>query len=204
MFSNTSHNLLTIRRGYAMCVAICTVVVGTLVCSAYGRPPRFGRVSRSVFNSPRRPRPRFNTAKRPTFNMPRDRSPFSYREPSRRTRLKEPPVDRAPSRSKETVPSQAQLALATVLKSAIDAYRQLQWSQASGLFRQVISAGGVANSEKWQAWIFLGAIAYQSGHAEEAERCFRQAHQSDSAKVPSDVLFPPQMLDFYQKLRPRK
>ena len=183
--------------------ALCAALIGVCSSCVFSRPSRFGHTQRQVFNTSRRPRPVFNMPRRRVFNLSRSRrTSFSPRS-RRKIRLEKSPVSSKPLMPKKRRVAPQQTAAASVLKKAIRAYRTLRWEKASDFFRKAFSHGGLSRLEKWKAWTFLGAIAYQSGKAKEAARCFLNAHKAYPHKSTSIRLFPPQMVEFYGEVTRR-
>ena len=93
-----------------------------------------------------------------------------------------------------------QLTGSQIIAKAIRTYESLDWNEAERLFYQALEKNDISSSLKWKLWVFLGAIAYQGGNLNEAQRCFINATRQDSEKIPSSELFPPQMIKFYKSV----
>lgn len=87
-----------------------------------------------------------------------------------------------------------------VIAKAIRSYESLDWNEAKRLFYQALENNDISSSLKWKLWVFLGAIAYQEGNLNEAQKCFINVARQDSGKIPSSELFPPQMIEFYKSV----
>ena len=86
---------------------------------------------------------------------------------------------------------------------ALQAYKQMQWKEASRVLSDAIERKDLSNSELCQAYTLLGAMEYQTGRLQAARTYFVKAYQHDPEAVPSPELFPPQVIEFYNSVRKR-
>jgi tetratricopeptide (TPR) repeat protein len=86
---------------------------------------------------------------------------------------------------------------------ADQAYRQMQWKEASRVLNDAIERKGLSNPELCRAYTLLGAMEYQTGRLQAARTYFVKAYQYDPEAVPSPELFPPQVIEFYNSVRKR-
>jgi len=86
---------------------------------------------------------------------------------------------------------------------ALQAYKQMQWKEASRVLSDAIGRKDLSNSELCQAYTLLGAMEYQMGRLQAARTYFVKAYQHDPEAVPSPELFPPQVIEFYDSVRKR-
>jgi hypothetical protein len=84
------------------------------------------------------------------------------------------------------------------LGKAAAAYQQLEWEQSAKLLRKILSKDCLSESETSEAYIFLGAIAYQQGSLRNARDYFSTAKKFDPNMKPSVKLFSPPMIKFYK------
>jgi len=96
-----------------------------------------------------------------------------------------------------------QPAYTLTITKAIQAYKALQRSESTRLLKKAIAIDYLPNAEKYKGYTFLGAIAYQQGHTNDAKNYFKKAVELDSTAIPSEELFPPPMIEFYKSIAKR-
>ncbi len=90
-----------------------------------------------------------------------------------------------------------------LLQQAGRAYDDLIWDSAQSLLRDLISQCKDKNIRA-QGLIILGAIVYQQGDTEQAARYFRQSGRIAPDIGPSQELFSPHVVRFYEQTLQRK
>lgn len=86
------------------------------------------------------------------------------------------------------------------IEKANKAYRNLEWNESSHLLKEAIGRGELSRSDQSQAYILLGAMAYQQGQVREAESCFKKSSEIDGSAIPSAELYPPLLIEFYKSV----
>lgn len=84
---------------------------------------------------------------------------------------------------------------------ALQAYRQMRWTEAARALNDAIEGNELSRSELCRAYTLLGAMEYQMGHTQTAWTYFAKAYQRDPEAMPSSELFPPQVIEFYNAVR---
>ena len=92
----------------------------------------------------------------------------------------------------------------STVQKANQAYRNLKWDESASLLKGAINRGELSRSDQCEAYILLGAIAYQQGQVNEAESYFTRALELDNKTVPSAELYPPQLIAFFKSVAKRK
>jgi tetratricopeptide (TPR) repeat protein len=104
------------------------------------------------------------------------------------------------SQQPETIRPIPQFEDRKTVEKANQAYRSLEWNESARLLTEAISRGELSNSDQGEAYILLGAMAYQQGQTKQAGEYFKQAAKLDSNIQPSSELFPPQVVKFYNSI----
>ena len=115
--------------------------------------------------------------------------------------LPKPPVDpmpRPPAAPLVRPPAAKPPTRISPLVEGTRAYQELRWDDAVRVLGRAITNGTCTEPELSQAYVLLGAIAYQQGDAETARRHFREAHRHDPELAPSPQVFPPPLVEFYK------
>jgi len=88
----------------------------------------------------------------------------------------------------------------SAITEALEQYRILEWDRAGNLLRKSLEKGLLSTSEKFNAYVLLGAMAYQLGQIDQAGTYFTKAHVLNPSAMPSSELFPPQVVEFYKSV----
>lgn len=81
-----------------------------------------------------------------------------------------------------------------------DAYMELDWTRAYRLLENVIEDEYSDDDIKQNSCIILGGIEYQHGNIEKAYQYFKSAKTIDPRAVPSEDIFPPEMINYYRDI----
>jgi tetratricopeptide (TPR) repeat protein len=100
--------------------------------------------------------------------------------------------------AKDVVKQKQAVAEPSALAEALEQYRIIEWDRAGNLLRKSLEKGLLSTSEKFNACVLLGAMAYQLGQIDQADTYFTKAHVMDPSATPSSELFPPQVIEFYK------
>ena len=84
------------------------------------------------------------------------------------------------------------------VEKATQAYKDLKWDESARLLNEAINKGELSRSDQSEAYILLGAMAYQQGQLKEAESYFEKSSEIDSSVKPSAELYPPPLIEFYK------
>jgi hypothetical protein len=102
--------------------------------------------------------------------------------------------------AKDVVKQKQAVAEPSALAEALKQYRILEWDRAGTLLKKSLEDGRLSTSEKFNACVLLGAMAYQLGQIDQAGTYFTKAHLLDPSATPSSELFPPQVVEFYKSV----
>jgi len=102
--------------------------------------------------------------------------------------------------AKDVVKQKQAVAEPSALAEALEQYRIIEWDRAGNLLRKSLEKGLLSTSEKFNACVLLGAMAYQLGQIDQADTYFKKAHLLDPSATPSSELFPPQVVEFYKSV----
>ena len=161
---------LGLSSGCAVSTLLCSTVVGSVLYAHMG----YG--DESVKQTP---------LKYSVSNPPVRRQTSSYTHAVRR------PLHTATHRSSS---DQTILPVAR----AVQAYRELDWDQATKILSDAINDSSCPKSEFGMAQFLLGAIAYQRGNSQLAKTLFQKSHGYDRKFQPSKDLFSPDVISFYR------